>query len=296
VDAALLASIASAIERAAGARFRPPQAIAATGGSIHASFVLADFDRRFFVKTNGLAASANFAAEAHGLALLAASGTVRVPSVVCRDAAGETAFLALEFLPLARGDAASQARLGRQLASLHRSTAGRFGLAEGNFIGASPQENGWSDDWAAFFRDRRLLPQLERARANGFADTLEVPGNALLERLSGLFPGYRPVPSLLHGDLWGGNAGFLADGAPVMFDPAVYYGDREADLAMTELFGGFAPAFYAAYDEAWPRDPGYATRRTLYNLYHVLNHLNLFGAGYLAQAQRMIAELNAALR
>jgi len=108
--------------------------------------------------------------------------------------------------------------------------------------------------------------------------------------------GYQPTPALLHGDLWSGNAGATVDGEPVVFDPAVYYGDREADLAMTELFGGFPACFYAAYREAWPLDAGYVQRRMLYNLYHVLNHLNLFGGGYLAQAERLIAQLLAELR
>jgi protein-ribulosamine 3-kinase len=295
VNAVLLAAIASAIEREAGGRFVPAQALGVAGGSIHASFVLYDANRRFFVKTNSVAAAPNFAAEADGLALIASTKTVRVPAVVCHGTARDAAFLVLEFLPLIPGKVANQAMLGRGLASLHRATAARFGLDRNNFIGSTPQENGWRADWVGFFRERRLRRQLELAARNGFGETLETPGNALLERMSGLFPGYSPRPSLLHGDLWPGNAGFLPDGTPVVYDPAVYYGDREADLAMTELFGGFASAFYAAYDEAWPRDPGYAARRTLYNLYHVLNHLNLFGAGYLAQAQQMIAKLKSEL-
>ena len=291
----LLAAIAAAIEGETGGRFVPAQALGVAGGSIHASFVLSDAHRRFFVKTNAVAAAPDFTAEAHGLALIAGTKTVRVPAVVCRGAAAGAAFLVLEFLPLVRGKVANHATLGRLLASLHRATSRQFGLDRNNFIGSTPQDNVWRPDWVGFFRERRLRRQLELAAKNGFGETLEMPGNALLERLSGLFPGYIPRPSLLHGDLWTGNAGFLPDGTPAIYDPAAYYGDRETDLAMTELFGGFVPAFYAAYDEAWPRDPGYAARRTLYNLYHVLNHLNLFGAGYLAQAQQMIAGLNAEL-
>jgi len=139
-----------------------------------------------------------------------------------------------------------------------------------------------------------LRYQLDLAAKSGHGRALK-PGERLLENIGGLFGDCRPQPSLLHGDLWSGNAGELDHGEPVIFDPAVYFGDRESDLAMTELFGGFAPGFYAAYDAAWPRDPGYPPRRTLYQLYHVLNHLNLFGAAYLTQAQNMIAELNAAL-
>jgi fructosamine-3-kinase len=121
-------------------------------------------------------------------------------------------------------------------------------------------------------------------------------GERLTEHLGGFFLDYRPAPCLLHGDLWSGNAGMLPDGTPVVFDPAVHRGDREADLAMSELFGGFPEAFYAAYRAAWPLDPGYETRKTLYNLYHVLNHFNMFGAGYLGQARRMIQKLAAELR
>ena len=117
-----------------------------------------------------------------------------------------------------------------------------------------------------------------------------------MEKLPAFFPGHEPLPSLLHGDLWSGNAAALAGGEPVIFDPAIYYGDREADLAMTELFGGFPPAFYEAYGAEYPLDAGYATRRQLYNLYHVLNHLNLFGGGYRVQAERMIAQLLAQVR
>jgi protein-ribulosamine 3-kinase len=125
---------------------------------------------------------------------------------------------------------------------------------------------------------------------------LQRDGEALMAGLGDFFADYRPAPSLLHGDLWGGNHGFLADGTPVIFDPSAYYGDREADLAMSELFGGFAPDFYAAYREAWPLDAGYAVRKTLYNLYHILNHANMFGGGYAAQAQRMLAQLLAQIR
>jgi fructosamine-3-kinase len=135
----------------------------------------------------------------------------------------------------------------------------------------TPQQNSWCDDWAEFWRTRRMQPQLDLARRNGFdlEATFDL-GN------------HRPQPSLLHGDLWSGNAGFTAQG-PVVFDPAVYYGDREADLAMTELFGGFPRQFYQAYNDAWPLEEGYQRRKPLYNLYHLLNHLNLFGGGYLGQ-------------
>ena len=142
-----------------------------------------------------------------------------------------------------------------------------------------------------FLRERRLGFQLDLAAANGYRGRLQARGEQLLERLGQFFSHYRPKPSLLHGDLWGGNHAADAKNQPVIFDPAVYYGDRESDLAMTELFGGFSAEFHAAYRDAYPLDPGYAVRKTLYNLYHVLNHLNLFGAGYKSQAETMVDRL-----
>jgi len=183
------------------------------------------------------------------------------------------------------------AAMGRMLAAVHRATGSRYGWRRDNFIGSAPQCNREHDDWTAFWRDMRLLPQLEAAERNGLGARLIDSGRKLAGSLSRLLAGHAPQASLLHGDLWSGNAAFLAGGAPVVFDPAVYRGDREADLAMTELFGGFPRAFYAAYADAWPIDAGYAMRRDLYNLYHVLNHANLFGGGYAAQAQSMIGRL-----
>jgi fructosamine-3-kinase len=296
VTAELLDAIRNAIAQAGGQGLVAPGVRVATGGSIHKSYVLDDGCRSYFVKTNAFPMQPQFAAEAEGLLRLSATGRVRVPAVICRGAAPGAAFLVLEYLALAPATVAGQARLGHAVAALHGADLGetRFGLDHDNFIGSTTQTNARCDDWTVFFRERRLRFQLDLAARRGYGRELEA-GRRLAENLDGLFAGYRPRPSLLHGDLWSGNAGELHDGTPVIFDPAVYFGDRESDLAMTELFGGFAPAFYAAYDDAWPRHSGYTARRTLYQLYHVLNHLNLFGAGYLAQAQRMIAELNAGL-
>jgi len=163
------------------------------------------------------------------------------------------------------------------LAALHRHTSDRFGWGTDNWIGLAPQKNGWSTDWAAFFLEKRLRPQAARAG-------IELPD------VKALLAHHKPKPSLLHGDLWSGNAGFTADG-PVIYDPAVYYGDREADLAMTELFGGFAPEFYAAYRKEFPLNAGYEKRKHLYNLYHLLNHLNLFGSSYLGQVKATLGLL-----
>jgi protein-ribulosamine 3-kinase len=177
---------------------------------------------------------------------------------------------------------------------MHRATSGRFGWHRDNTIGATPQLNAWESDWIVFWQTYRLGYQLDLAARSGHGGQLQRRGGLLLERLPALFD-HAPVPSLLHGDLWGGNFSGDAEGNPVIFDPACYYGDREADLAMTELFGGFSGRFYSAYRAAWPLDPGYDTRKTLYNLYHILNHLNLFGGGYGSQAERMIDRLLAEL-
>ena len=204
------------------------------------------------------------------------------------------AFLVLEYLEMrASGDYVA---LGRAIAQVHSARGEFFGWRRDNYIGITPQTNRRSNSWSDFWRDARLRPQLELGRKNGFGASLLKKGERLLEAAPRLLSGHAPPPSLLHGDLWSGNAGFVENGAPVLFDPAVYWGDREADLAMTELFGGFPPDFYSAYSEIAPLDGGYAMRKTLYNLYHVLNHANLFGGSYAAQAERMIDLLLAEAR
>ena len=287
-------SLAESIGAATGPAFAVASRRAIGGGDINQAEMLVGRDgRRFFVKLNQADRLAMFEAEADGLDEILAADAIRVPRPVCSGVDGGRAFLVLEYLELdGHGDAAD---LGRRLAALHRHTQARFGWRRDNTIGATRQPNGWLDDWIAFLRDRRLGYQLDLARDNGAPGRLIEQGERLLAGLDAFFPGHAPVASLLHGDLWGGNHGY-ADGEPVLYDPAVYYGDREADLAMTELFGGFPAAFHAAYREAWPLDAGHEIRKTLYNLYHVLNHYNLFGGGYAGQAERMIARLLAECR
>jgi fructosamine-3-kinase len=251
---------------------------------------------RQFVKSGDAASLPMFQAEAAGLAALRDTGSVRVPEVFSCNLVGSQAQIALEFLDLRPLNRSSGAALGEALARLHRTTGPRFGWPTDNFIGATPQENAWRDNWALFYADRRLRPQLRMAVQRGMERKLAEQGESVAERVGAFFVDYQPVASLLHGDLWGGNAAALPDGTPVIFDPAAYYGDRETDIAMSELFGGFPDSFYAAYREAWPLAAGFEMRKTLYNLYHVLNHFNLFGAGYLGQARRMIEKLLAELR
>lgn len=245
-----------------------------TGGCIHRCYRARRGDRDVFLKLNEARFADAFAAEADGLTALRVAGC-RAPEPVAFGTVGASAYLLLEFLELRpSGDFAA---LGRIVAAVHRCQSERCGWPRDNYIGSTPQRNRWHESWAAFWRERRLEPQLALAASNGYR--LDVPP------VWQLLEAHQPAPSLLHGDLWSGNAAFLPDGAPVLFDPAVYYGDREADLAMTELFGGFPPEFYAAYNAAWPLARGYERRKHLYNLYHLLNHLNLFGGGYLAQVR-----------
>ena len=243
----------------------------------------------YFVKLNDDSKLPMFAAESAGLKAIAATRTVRVPQAITHGNAGEHAFLVLEYLNLNSSGKAHL--LGEQLAALHRTQAPQFGWQQDNTLGETPQPNVWASGWVTFWREQRLGFQLDLAARNGYGGELQKLGQQLMEKLPDYFGDYHPVPSLLHGDLWGGNHAYAEDGTPVLFDPAPYYGDRESDLAMTELFGGFDRAFYAAYRAAWPLDAGYARRKALYNLYHILNHANLFGGGYARQAEGMMQRL-----
>jgi fructosamine-3-kinase len=280
-------TVAAAVAAATGRRVAAAPDAAVGGGSIHAAYRWPTAAGPLFVKLAPAADAPLLAAEAHGLGALAAARAIRVPAVLGTGVAGEAAWLALEWLalaPAAPAAPAAEQALGERLATLHGTAAERFGFAVDNFIGRTPQPNGWCDDWPEFLALRRLGPQLALAAEHGHGGRLTERGARLLEVLGAFYADYRPRPSLLHGDLWGGNRGALADGTPVVFDPAPYYGDREADLAMTRLFGGFGARFYAAYEARWPLDAGAGARVGLHQLYHVLNHLNLFGGGYARQA------------
>jgi protein-ribulosamine 3-kinase len=284
-------TIAAALMRAIGAPIDEQSKRAVPGGSISRCWRYETARGPLFVKSGSLAMADTFAAEAAGLNTLARTQTVRIPKVLAVGSSEEGAYLALEWITLGTPNKASEALLGEQLAWQHRQSQAQFGWERDNTIGATPQPNGWSAEWVTFLRERRLLHQLELASRKGAEARTVDRGRRLCELLDAFFTSYRPVPSLLHGDLWGGNWGTDEDGLPVIFDPAVYYGDREADIAMTRLFGGFGHAFYTTYQSTWPLDPAAGTRSTLYNLYHVLNHYNLFGGDYLDQASRMIDQL-----
>lgn len=284
-------TIAAALARAIGVPIDERSKRAVSGGSISSCWRYETARGPLFVKSGAVAMADSFAAEADGLNALARTQTVRVPRVLTVGSSDEGAFLALEWIELDAPTKASEALLGEQLAWQHRQSQAQFGWERDNTIGATPQPNGWCAEWVTFLRERRLLHQLDLAARKG-AETRTIDrGRQLCQSLDAFFSSYRPVPSLLHGDLWSGNWGTDDDGLPVIFDPAVYYGDREADIAMTRLFGGFGHAFYATYQSTWPLDPAAGTRSTLYNLYHVLNHFNLFGGDYLTQAGTMINQL-----
>ncbi|HMW18328.1 MAG TPA: fructosamine kinase family protein [Accumulibacter sp.] len=262
------------------------------GGSISRSFLFGHQHGQWFVKINTATRAGLFAAETDGLQALAACSQIRVPQVFGQGCHDGYAFLVLEHLGLRpwreTGDGVIA---GHALARLHGVIGEHFGWHRDNFIGSTPQHNAFASCWPDFFASQRLLPQIEWAKNHRASAKLIDRGQRLVERMSVLFDDHQPAPSLVHGDLWYGNAAIDVSGRLALFDPAVYFGDREADLAMCRLFGGFPDAFFAAYGQAWPLPEGHVRRRTLYNLYHVLNHFNLFGGGYQDQAERMIDEL-----
>jgi fructosamine-3-kinase len=289
------ADIAESISKASGAAFEPRRASEVGGGCINRAVKLSDGDRCYFVKATDPSAASMFEAERDGLADLLGAGCLRVPAPVTCGTTDDAAFLVLEYIPMTSLSGRGWARLGEGLAALHAGIQPAFGWRRGNTIGSTPQINHPAADWVGFWREHRLGYQLGLAARNGLDDSTIRQGQRLLDRFDSLFERYEPRPSLLHGDLWSGNVAADENGDPVLFDPAVYYGDRETDIAMSELFGRFDRRFYDAYQSAWPLDPGYEQRRMLYQLYHVLNHYNLFGGSYAGQARGMIDRLLAAL-
>jgi fructosamine-3-kinase len=281
------------IEQATGSSFRIHGHQSLGGGCINSAFKVGEGEQSYFIKTNDARHAYMFEAEAEALLEMSSSNTVRVPAPVCYGEYGNQCYVVMEYLEL--GGSADMVEFGRQLAAMHRVRADRFGWHIDNTIGSTPQPNSPADNWVEFWREQRLGFQLQTAARNGYGGELQRLGERLLAEVPALFTTHDPVPSMLHGDLWGGNYGALRDGTPVIFDPAFYYGDREADLAMTTLFGGFGGQFYAAYNEAWPLDDGYEVRKTFYNIYHIINHLNLFGGGYHGQAISMIESVLSSL-
>lgn len=276
--------------------FQLQQQTSVGGGCISSAYLVSDQRDRYFVKLNRVDLLPMFETEASGLQAIIDTKTVKAPSPVCSGIAQNHAFLVLEALQLQSNTAVSERLLGEQLAHMHAIQQPFFGWHQDNWIGSTEQPNTDSDNWSEFWCQQRLQHQLKLAKHNGYNGRLQTQGAALCAQLEQFFSTHKPYPSLLHGDLWSGNHAMSKTGTPVIFDPACYFGDREADLAMTELFGGFSGNFYTAYDANFTRNTGYSSRKTLYNLYHILNHLNLFGGHYRSQAETMIDNLLSQLK
>ncbi len=280
-----LQSVAESIAEETG-RFSPVSVSTGIGGGCinNASRIDLEDGRSFFLKSNPASLPHMFDREAEGLKAIAAVGALRVPGVISHGGGtkGIPPFLVLEYVAPGSPDSTFQERMGRQFAELHRnSRRDRFGFDHDNYLGSTPQPNGWKDNWVEFWCEHRLGHQLSLAKRNGHADSTFLKlGDQLMNKLTDLIAEPREPACLLHGDLWGGNFMCAENGEPVLIDPAAYYGRREADLAMTMLFGGFSSDFYSAYEELWPLGAGSSERLEIYKLHHLLNHLNLFGSSY----------------
>ncbi|GKT12855.1 MAG: protein-ribulosamine 3-kinase [Thiomicrorhabdus sp.] len=262
------------------------------GGDSHTAYQLHTEDKNYFLKLSPAQNALMLATEMHSLQAISNSQTINCPTAILTGIYQQYAWLLMDFIPLTQqGD---DFQRGRDLAFLHHQinrTTKPFGWFEDNFIGQNLQQNRWQFDWVNFYGQQRLLPQLELAQLRGASPELYQSGITLIEQLPYWFQDYQAEPSLLHGDLWAENSAFDSSGTALFFDPACYYGDRETDIAMTELFGGFSPEFYAGYQDLFPLDKGYQQRKPLYNLYHILNHFNLFSGHYEQQAHSLIQQL-----
>jgi fructosamine-3-kinase len=289
--------IASRISQATGKQFEILDRQSVSGGCINRAYMVSNKCDRYFVKLNQPDLAEMFVAEMQGLAELAATVTIKVPLPICWGVTASNSYLVLECLDLTerlavadgnRNSPKNWLEMGRKLAMMHdypMSNSPKFGWQINNTIGATPQLNTWETDWTIFFKNHRIGYQLQLAQRKG--------GNfpkadRLLDAIPEILGEHQPQPSLVHGDLWSGNASFTTTNIPVIFDPATYWGDLEVDIAMTELFGGFPAAFYQGYASVYSLDPGYERRKHLYNLYHILNHYNLFGGSYQSQANSAI--------
>lgn len=259
------------------------------GGCINQTYQLIGENHDYFVKLNTVSSLEMFISEALSLKEIIQTKTILAPQPICYGTVENYSYLVLEYLPLGKGNNSSWIKMGQQLALLHQFQGeSYFGWHRNNTIGATPQINDWCDNWADFFAEKRIGYQLQQANRRG----ANFPAcDRTIAKVRDYLQSRNPSPSLVHGDLWSGNASFTSEGIPVIFDPALYYGDREVDIAMTELFGGFPPDFYRGYNQQYPLDSGYAQRKEIYNLYHILNHFNLFGGSYLSQAKSILHKL-----
>ncbi len=259
------------------------------GGDICQAYKLESGANTYFLKIHDASMYSMLQCEANNLNAIAATHSIRTPKLFKHGQSNNYSFLLLEYLYFTHNG--SHTKLGVMLAKLHQHYAEFFGWHENNWIGNSTQRNDKHTDWISFWRDMRLGHQLRLAKKNHAPSSLLHNCEKLMCDLDPLFANYSPRPSLLHGDLWSGNFAFIQNEIPVIYDPACYFGDHETDLAMTELFGGFKKEFYHAYNEHLSIDTGYEIRKNLYNLYHILNHFNLFKGGYADQAERLCLKL-----
>lgn len=295
LDSDLQGAIAEVLRDKAGDSSPVQRVSHVGGGDINAAARLTTAKGDYFIKWNPRPLPGMFLAEARGLRELETAGELRVPQLFgTREVKGSRpAFIVMEWLG---GGGSKHGRtlgetLGRGLAALHQHTQPAYGWQHENYIGSLAQANGETADWVAFYRDRRIGFQMELAAKKGHMPTRRGRQlERLMARLDEWIDPTQVRPALLHGDLWGGNYMAGPNGEPVLIDPAVYYGDREVELAFTELFGGFSSTFYAAYNEIWPLSAGYRARKKLYQLYPLMVHLNLFGEGYGNSVDSVLAD------
>ncbi len=287
--------IAEQISKATGRETIIQSLQSISGGCINETWKITDTSNNdWFIKINKKSRVDMFKTEHKGLEEISKSKSISCPKPVCYGLTSNSSFLILEYLNLV--PLTNQTEAGKQLAQMHQHTTKKYGWSYDNTIGSTPQSNFQHDDWGSFWKNERLLYQLTLAKNKGYSIAAYEMGLKLANNLVFFFDSYQPKASLLHGDLWAGNFASDKTGNPVVYDPAVYYGDRETDIAMTELFGGFNSDFYASYQNHYPLDEGYKNRKSLYNLYHILNHYNLFGGSYESQAikvtQSLLAQIN----
>jgi fructosamine-3-kinase len=258
------------------------------GSELNRIYQLQGHTKDYFIKINQRSYLEHFAAEVLSLQTLRQHRGLNVPKVICCSQSLDTAFLVLEYLDLIEPTQLSWQHLAKQIALMHQQhEQAMYGFDWDNYLGHTLQPNKWQGNWSSFFSEQRIGWQLQLLVEQGFGfgklDTI-------VEKVRQRLQGYQPTPSLLHGDLWRGNVGFSANAA-WLFDPACYYGDRETDIAYSQLFGRLPEPFYAYYQELLPLDTDFEQRKELYNLYHILNHANLFRGAYLVQAQQLIKQL-----
>ncbi|MAI63364.1 MAG: fructosamine kinase family protein [Alteromonas sp.] len=287
--------ISEHISQATGQFFNCRRAEPVSGGDTHKSFVIRDETHRYFVKTRRYDDTQQLQHEAEGLDALAETNSIQVPQVICqgvtKNEEPNMEYLVLCYKRFVVPQPTDYFQLGEMLAKLHAVNAHTsYGWPHDNFIGASVQTNGRSASWADFFAEKRIGSMLERLIANNIWRISDNEAQDLIEYTRRLLSLHQPHPSLLHGDLWHGNIGFSKKG-PVIFDPAVYVGDAETDLAMAELFGGFPESFFEGYSSHTSLEKNYQQRKPIYQLYHILNHGLLFGAHYIVQAKQIIDDI-----